>query len=75
MSSGFQLQGQESRKPRRWEMNFPTQPCHDFIGLQVSSRIRMQPLAADSRATIHTATGAFSGRDHLITITRTDAAP
>ncbi|MBV6812619.1 TIGR02677 family protein [Xanthomonas campestris pv. passiflorae] len=38
-------------------------------------RIRMQPLAADSRATIHTATGAFSGRDHLITITRTDATP
>lgn len=38
-------------------------------------RIRMQPLAADSRASIHTATGTFSGRDHLITITRTDAAP
>jgi len=38
-------------------------------------RIRLQPLAVDSAATIHTATGAFSGRDHLVTISRTDASP
>ena len=33
-------------------------------------RIRLEPLAADSRAEINTATGTFTGRDHLITITR-----
>lgn len=35
-------------------------------------RIRLEPLAADSRAEIHTAGGVFAGRDHLLTITRTD---
>lgn len=32
-------------------------------------RIRLQPLAADSRARIVTPQGVFAGRDHLITIT------
>ncbi len=35
-------------------------------------RIRLEPLAADSRAEIHTADGVFAGRDHLLTISRTD---
>lgn len=35
-------------------------------------RIRLEPLAADSRAEIHTAAGVFAGRDHWMTITRTD---
>ncbi|HEU4375651.1 MAG TPA: TIGR02677 family protein [Telluria sp.] len=34
-------------------------------------RIRLEPLAADSHARIHTASGIFSGRDHLLTITPT----
>jgi uncharacterized protein (TIGR02677 family) len=34
-------------------------------------RIRLEPLAADSRAEIHTPKGIFAGRDHLITITPT----
>lgn len=34
-------------------------------------RVRLQPLAAYSRATLHTALGDFAGRDHLITITPT----
>lgn len=37
-------------------------------------RIRLEPLAADSRAEIRTANGVFAGRDHLLTITRTDTA-
>lgn len=32
--------------------------------------IRLEPLAADSRAYIHTPAGIFSGRDHLLTISR-----
>lgn len=35
-------------------------------------RIHLQPLAADTQARIDTPTGVFSGRDHLVTITRTD---
>jgi len=39
-------------------------------------RIRLQPLPADTHATIATSAGSFAGRDHLITITRMeDAAP
>ncbi|HEX2011013.1 MAG TPA: TIGR02677 family protein [Roseateles sp.] len=34
--------------------------------------IRLEPLAADTRAEIHTANGVFAGRDHLLTISRTD---
>jgi hypothetical protein len=34
-------------------------------------RIRLTPLAADSRASINTSLGVFSGRDHLITVTPT----
>ena len=37
--------------------------------------IRLEPLAVDSWARIDTPHGAFSGRDHLITITPTHAAP
>jgi len=37
-------------------------------------RIRLQPLCADSHATIRTADGVFSGRDHWITITHTEAS-
>ncbi|MBC7452920.1 MAG: TIGR02677 family protein [Massilia sp.] len=33
--------------------------------------IHLAPLAADSRASIHTALGTFSGRDHLLTIAPT----
>jgi len=33
-------------------------------------QVRLQPLAADSRAEIHTEHGVLSGRDHQITITR-----
>jgi len=33
--------------------------------------IRMEPLAADSRARIFTSSGVFSGRDHLLTISLT----
>jgi uncharacterized protein (TIGR02677 family) len=33
--------------------------------------IRLEPLAADSRASIDTGLGTFSGRDHLLTITPT----
>lgn len=32
-------------------------------------RIRLEPLADDSHARIHTALGDFSGRDHLLTVT------
>lgn len=32
--------------------------------------IRLQPLAADTQASIHTSDGCLSGRDHLITIAR-----
>ncbi|MGD9945376.1 MAG: TIGR02677 family protein [Burkholderiaceae bacterium] len=35
-------------------------------------RIRLEPLAADSRAEIRTPAGILSGRDHLLTITRAD---
>lgn len=35
--------------------------------------IRLQPLAADSRARIATPHGVFAGRDHLVTITPTQA--
>ncbi|PWF49139.1 TIGR02677 family protein [Massilia glaciei] len=34
-------------------------------------QIRLEPLAADSRASIATELGIFSGRDHLLTITST----
>ncbi len=34
-------------------------------------RIRLEPLAADSHASIDTGLGTFSGRDHLLTITPT----
>jgi hypothetical protein len=34
-------------------------------------RIQLTPLAADSRASINTSRGVFSGRDHLITVTPT----
>lgn len=37
-------------------------------------RMRLEPLAADTCATIHTTAGTFSGRDHLLTIHRTDIA-
>ena len=37
--------------------------------------IRLQPLGAHSRARIATPQGVFAGRDHLITITATQAAP
>ena len=37
-------------------------------------RIALQPLAAATRAAITTPSGVFSGRDHLITITRVDHA-
>lgn len=33
-------------------------------------RIQLQPLGAETRARIHTSTGVFAGRDHLITISR-----
>jgi uncharacterized protein (TIGR02677 family) len=33
-------------------------------------RIKLTPLAVDSRAFIHTPAGIFAGRDHAITITR-----
>jgi uncharacterized protein (TIGR02677 family) len=36
-----------------------------------SLQIRLEPLAVDSRAAIHTELGVFAGRDHLITITPT----
>lgn len=36
-------------------------------------RIRLQPLAADSRACIDTPQGRFAGRDHLLTITAAHA--
>jgi uncharacterized protein (TIGR02677 family) len=32
-------------------------------------RMRLEPLAADSRAVINTPRGAFAGRDHLLTLT------
>lgn len=34
--------------------------------------VRLEPLDADSHACIHTPGGVFGGRDHLITITRTE---
>lgn len=43
-----------------------TVECHSGDGLL---RIRLEPLADGSRATIQTALGAFSGRDHLLTVT------
>jgi len=36
-------------------------------------RVRLQPLDADSNAEISTETGLFAGRDHLLTVTPTDA--
>jgi uncharacterized protein (TIGR02677 family) len=36
-------------------------------------RIRMEPLAADSQASIQTSAGTFSGRDHFLTITEIHA--
>ncbi|HTE82344.1 MAG TPA: TIGR02677 family protein [Reyranella sp.] len=38
-------------------------------------RIQLTPLAADSRASINTSRGVFSGRDHLITVTPTRDGP
>ncbi len=38
-------------------------------------RIRMEPLDANSLAQIHTPSGAFCGRDHLLTISLTQEAP
>ena len=35
-------------------------------------RIRLEPLAADSVADIHTPAGILRGRDHLLTVHRTD---
>jgi uncharacterized protein (TIGR02677 family) len=35
-------------------------------------RIQLEPLAADTRAEIHTPAGVFGGRDHRVTITRVD---
>ncbi|WP_306394347.1 TIGR02677 family protein [Telluria beijingensis] len=40
--------------------------CHSADGLL---RIRLEPLADGSRASIRTALGVFSGRDHLLTVT------
>lgn len=37
--------------------------------------VHLQPLAADSQATISTPNGAFTGRDHLVTITPTRDGP
>ncbi|WP_323011610.1 TIGR02677 family protein [Castellaniella sp.] len=37
-------------------------------------QIRLQPLAADTQASIHTSDGCLSGRDHLIMISRTGPA-
>jgi uncharacterized protein (TIGR02677 family) len=37
-------------------------------------QIRLQPLAADSHAQIHTPNGIFAGRDYLLTITSTQPA-
>lgn len=36
-------------------------------------RIRLEPLGADSNAEILTDTGVFAGRDHLLTVTSTEA--
>ncbi len=36
-------------------------------------RIRLEPLPADSQASIQTSAGTFSGRDHLLTITEIHA--
>jgi uncharacterized protein (TIGR02677 family) len=38
-------------------------------------QIRLQPLDKDSRAEIQTPAGVFGGRDHLVTITRTEEGP
>jgi uncharacterized protein (TIGR02677 family) len=45
----------------------PDQPVdrHTGDGLM---HIRLEPLAPDSRAQLHTPAGTFSGRDHLLTI-------
>jgi uncharacterized protein (TIGR02677 family) len=37
-------------------------------------RVRLEPLPADTRASIETPAGTFSGRDHLLTITEIHAA-
>jgi uncharacterized protein (TIGR02677 family) len=37
-------------------------------------RVRLEPLDAESNAVIPTETGVFAGRDHLLTVTPTDAA-
>ena len=50
------------------------QPSPDkTVELQSSDgllRIRLEPLSADTRAEMHTPSGTFTGRDHLITVTR-----
>lgn len=38
-------------------------------------RIRLEPLAASSQASIHTPAGVFSGRDHLLTISAMQEPP